>query len=123
MQFTLHVENLNQTTSFKTEVADLMQQSVRQFGPRIRKMQMNICDLNGPRGGADKRCRCVVYLHRMAPIVIEETAENLRGLLYRVSDRVAYRLGQRIDRLTKRSRSRKSRTQSQDAKSRSELAD
>jgi hypothetical protein len=59
-------------------------------------------DVNGPRGGVDKQCRCVLHLRRMPPVVIQDKDESMNALIYRVANRAAYALSQRTDRRTKR---------------------
>jgi len=99
MQISTHFGNLEPSASVKNDASELILSAVERFRSRIRKINVSIRDINGPRGGEDKQCRCVVHLKRMSPIVIEETGENYRSLLNRVSDRVSYTLSQRIDRV------------------------
>ena len=109
MQLSTHFGNLEAASSVKNDVADIILLAVGNFQPRIRKLNISFRDINGPKGGEDLHCRCVVHLKRMTPIVIEETGESLRKVLNRVSDRVTYSLSQKIDRVKKSSRSRKTR--------------
>lgn len=109
MQLSTHFGNLDTASSVKSDVADAMLLAIGNFQPSIRKVNVSFTDVNGPKGGEDLRCRCVVHLKRMAPIVIEETGDNLQKVLNRVGDRVSYTLSQKIDRVKKTSRSRKTR--------------
>ena len=43
------------------------------FGGRISQVTVGLEDLNGPRGGADKRCRLAVRLVPSGKVTIEET--------------------------------------------------
>ena len=58
------------------------------FHARIRSVVVRVTDLNGPRGGVDKRCRVTVQLG--APkrtLVIEDTDPDAAIAIDRVADR------------------------------------
>ena len=72
------------------------------FGHLLKHVHLYIEDINGPRGGIDKQCRCLLHLRRMPPIVIQDQDENVGALVHRVADRAAYALSQKADRQKKR---------------------
>ena len=109
MMLSTHFGNLKPSRTAKDDFADLILSAVERFQSRIRFVNISVRDINGPKGGIDKQCRCVVHLKRMAPIVIEDTDDNVRNLFNRVADRVAYTLCKRIDKVKKGGRSRTSR--------------
>ncbi len=78
------------------------------FRHRLKQVYLYVEDVNGPRGGIDKQCRCVLHLRRMAPIVIQDQDESMIALIYRVANRAAYALGQQSDRKSKRVRQNRS---------------
>lgn len=106
MMLSTHFGNLEPAQSVKDDFAELMLSSVERFRSRIRNVNVSVRDINGPKGGVDKQCRCVIHLKRMSPIVIEDKDDNLRNLVNRVAERVAYTLSQRIDKVRKGGRSR-----------------
>ena len=91
-----------------------MLKAVERFQSRIRKLNVSVRDINGPKGGVEKKCRCVLHLKRMAPIVIEDTADNYLNLVNRVAERVSYTLSQKIDKVRKNSRARSWREEEAD---------
>jgi len=99
MQLSTHVGNFDGAKSLKLDIAEAIQSAVDRFGSRVRKVSVSIRDVNGPRGGEDKQCRCVVHLNRMSPIVIEETGASYGSLLHCVAQRLTYNLSQRVERL------------------------
>lgn len=109
MHLSTYFGNLETAPAVKNDFAEAMLSAVGHFQSRIRKVNVSIRDVNGPKGGEDLCCRCVVHLKRMTPIVIEETGENMRNVLNRVTDRVSYTLSQKIDRVKKSNRSKKTR--------------
>lgn len=76
-----------------------MTDTLDRFRGHIRLVNVYLEDVNGPKGGVDKLCRCVLHLKRMQPIVIEDRDQTLSVLLDRVASRVAFTLRKRIDRV------------------------
>lgn len=75
------------------------------FESRIRGITVRIFDINGPRGGRDKRCRITVRLVPSDAIVVHEVNPNLFGAIDRASERAGQALTQNL------SRTRELRTQ------------
>ena len=69
------------------------------FAARIRKVRVSVGDLNGPRGGVDKRCRVAIVLIPTRTIVIEERDSNIYVAIDRVGDRAGTCIGRRLKRL------------------------
>ncbi|KPK38621.1 MAG: hypothetical protein AMJ69_08015 [Gammaproteobacteria bacterium SG8_47] len=61
---------------------------------RVRRIDVRLSDVNGPRGGDDKRCLIVVKLQGLANVVIEDTQSDL----YTAIDRAAARAGRTLKR-------------------------
>ena len=61
-------------------------------GDHARRVTVRLLDVNGPRGGIDKRCRIQVMLNGLAAVVIEDTEANL----YLAIDRAADRIGRNV---------------------------
>ncbi|MEM8667968.1 MAG: hypothetical protein AAGG48_10655 [Planctomycetota bacterium] len=80
----------------------VMTRSLERFRHRLNQVQLFIEDVNGPRGGIDKQCRCVLHVHRMAPVVIQDRDESIASLIHRVANRATYTLSQKLDRKRKR---------------------
>ena len=75
-----------------------LEQALHRFSDRVKQVYVFIEDVNGPRGGVDKQCLCVVYPRKMAPIVIRDHDDRLSDLITRVANRAAYTLSQRTAR-------------------------
>ncbi|MDZ4782485.1 MAG: HPF/RaiA family ribosome-associated protein [Planctomycetia bacterium] len=72
------------------------------FGNRIGCVKACLADLNGPRGGMDKRCRIVVHLPRSGVVIVEDTDGDIGSVV----DRAADRAGQAVRRELERRRER-----------------
>ena len=74
------------------------------FDARVQQVRVLLSDLNGPRGGLDKRC---VMQARLAPtghVVVEVTDAEMEPAVSRAADRVARRVGTLIERRRTRRR-------------------
>lgn len=49
----------------------------KQFGEAIREIKIGMVDLNGPRGGVDKRCQLQFVYGQEKPLVVTETNRNI----------------------------------------------
>lgn len=70
------------------------------FGRKVLAVTMRLDDLNGPRGGSDKRCQIIAQLSPRGDVRVEE----LDGDLYAAISRGAERLDRAVARETKRRR-------------------
>lgn len=81
-------------TEWPTELRELIERRLQfalgRFGSRIRSLSVRLSDLNGPRGGVDKKCLVAVRLSRPAKlIVIEDVDSQLDVVVGRVAERTA----------------------------------
>ncbi len=72
------------------------------FAPRLGRVAVRLADVNGPRGGADKRCRIMVTLGRGGPVVVEEQDADL----YAAVDAATGRAGRAVARSLARASAR-----------------
>ena len=68
------------------------------FGTRIGSVTVHLADLNGPRGGLDKRCRIVVRLVRAGQVFVEDTDADLGAVVDRATDRVGQAVRRELER-------------------------
>lgn len=116
MQLTIRFSGGKRPDFGDHDYEDVITGALARFRHRLKQACLYIEDVNGPRGGVDKQCRCVLHLRRMPPVVIQDQDENMNSLIYRVANRAAYALGQRTGRSKKQSKqtreARKRREQS-----------
>lgn len=65
----------------------------------VRRVVVSLSDINGPRGGNDKRCQLHIPLSRMRDVIIEEVADNPLVAINRAVDRAARSLERRRSKL------------------------
>ena len=114
MNLTLHFNTPQATPTLKTEAVEVLTSALERFASHIRYVMVSVQDVNGPRGGVDKQCRCVLHLKRRPPIVIQDADESILNMLLRVAHRSAYTLSQEIERKQTSYRSRRRRDRKSD---------
>ncbi|MGE0384133.1 MAG: HPF/RaiA family ribosome-associated protein [Gammaproteobacteria bacterium] len=67
-------------------------------GDYVRTVSLRFSDINGPRGGNDKRCQLQIALPRMRAVVIEDTAADLYLAIDHAVDRASRTLRRRLSR-------------------------
>ena len=68
-------------------------------GRHMRELHVSLSDINGPRGGRDKRCRILVQIAGGKGVVIEDTETDLYHAIYRAAERVDRAIVRRIAQL------------------------
>ena len=71
---------------------------------QIKRIRVQLSDINGPRGGIDKRCCIQISIPRLKDIVIEDTESNLYIAIARATDRASRTINRRLARLQQKSR-------------------
>ncbi len=83
-----------------SELADYVNRRVRfsmgRFAGRISRLSIRIADVNGPRGGVDKRCDVVVEAGLAQPIVVHERHASLFAAIGLAVERAQRTLRRRI---------------------------
>jgi len=64
----------------------------------VRSVKIRLSDVNGPRGGEDKRCLVQIPLHGQPAIVIENTASDMYAAISQAIGRAEQILAKRVDR-------------------------
>ena len=62
------------------------------FGSRIRRVMVRLEDMNGPRGGLDKRCHIEVRVPGRGVLVVDVRDVELESAVSRAAERIARRV-------------------------------
>jgi putative sigma-54 modulation protein len=65
----------------------------------VMRARVRLADINGPRGGVDKRCQLELALAGQANIMIEDTETDLYFAIDRACDRATRTLNRRLERV------------------------
>lgn len=58
-----------------------LDQKLGKFDPAVFRTSVRVEDVNGPRGGHDKRCRIKVVLNGLPTVVVEAHSQTLKGAM------------------------------------------
>jgi hypothetical protein len=79
----------------RVEVARKLGMKLGKFGSSIERVSVRLTDVNGPRGGVDKRCRVKVVLSGLPSVVVERhhaTAKAAIAAALRATDEAVRRV-------------------------------
>jgi len=71
---------------------------------QIKRIRVCLSDINGPRGGVDKRCQIQISLPRLKDIVIEDTELDLYTAIDRATERASRTVNRRLARQQQKNR-------------------
>ena len=71
---------------------------LRRFAARIPQATIQLSDVNGPRGGVDKRCQVELKTDRAGAVVVTAVADQWRTALNNVLLRASRLLAKRFER-------------------------
>jgi ribosome hibernation promoting factor len=103
MELELHVRGTEVAQTLRRYAERRFRFALRRFAHRVRRLRIYIADLNGPRGGIDKRCRILAEVAPSGSLVLEETDVHV----YEAMDRAADRLRRCVRRDLKRRQARR----------------
>lgn len=72
--------------------------ALSRFSSFMPSVRIELCDINGPRGGVDKRCQIEVNARRTGTLVAHAIGATWRTALDRALSRIASSLGKRTKR-------------------------
>lgn len=105
MQINIQAQNFPLTSALRGHVKRRLGFALSTRDDHIQKIMVRLSDINGPRGGEDKRCRIQIVLPHLPDVVIEDTMADLYCAIDRASDRAGRTVGRRLARQRDKSRS------------------
>ena len=98
MKIDIQTHGFSLTDSIRDYTKLRLQFAVNRGDKRVIGVQVRLADINGPRGGIDKRCQIDLSLAGHNDIVIEDIETNLYVAIDRASDRCARTLARKLER-------------------------
>jgi len=68
------------------------------FSTNIKRVDIRLSDINGPRGGTDKRCHLQVFISGLPDIVVDDTETDMYAAIDRAIDRARRTVTRKLDR-------------------------
>ena len=100
MQLEMRGVNYDLDDELKNHIEHRLRSALGRFASRIHRVTVRVTDVNGPRGGIDKRCRIAVALVPRGVVMVEGPGDNPFAL---VAD-AAKRAGRSVRRALERHR-------------------
>ena len=98
MQFDIRTQGFDLTLGLREHAERRLTFALDRSRHEIGKVIMRLSDINGPRGGNDKRCLVRVVLPRAREIVIEDTDADLYVAIDRAVSRIERTVARRLER-------------------------
>ena len=87
MQIDIQTHGFTATEALREHVTRRVHHAFGCCADRISRIMVRLSDINGPRGGVDKRCQIQVHLATLADVVIEDTEADLYVAIDRATER------------------------------------
>lgn len=103
MQLDIQTNGFSLTEGIRLYTMRRMQFALGRNDGQILNAKVSLADINGPRGGVDKRCQISLSLVGQNNIVTEDIEADLYVAIDRASDRCERTLTRRLERLREHS--------------------
>jgi ribosome-associated translation inhibitor RaiA len=98
MQIGIQARSFSLTDALRSHAEWRLRFALTFFDSHIQGVVMQLSDINGPRGGTDKRCHLQVVLKGLPDVVIEDTEADLCIVIDRATDRAGRTVERRLTR-------------------------
>ena len=98
MQIDIQARQFSLTDALRNHAERRLRCALACCDDHIKQVVMRLSDINGPRGGADKRCHLQVMLTGLPDVVVEDTEADLYIAINRATDRAGRTVGRRLAR-------------------------
>lgn len=98
MQVTIHASGFVLTEALRRYTEQRIRTTLGWAGQHMRTLAVFLSDINGPRGGIDKRCRVQVQLTAGRSVIIEDIEADLYSAIDRAADRADRAVVRRVER-------------------------
>lgn len=98
MQITIHTQGFSLTPGLREHVEKRLAYALSHGDGSVMRLTVRLSDINGPRGGDDKRCLIEVRLKHAPAVVIEDIEADLYVAIDRAAERAGRTLARRLAR-------------------------
>lgn len=104
MRLELRQRGIEMTENLRNHVRVRIESALRRFAHSVKRVRVYLSDVNGPRGGTEKRCRIAVELPRRRRVVVTALAPDIFTAITRAASRTKFAVRRRIKRRLARRR-------------------
>jgi len=87
MHMSIQTNGFTMTTALRAYTEQRLATALGWARHHMRKLAVSLSDINGPRGGVDKRCRIQVQLDGGREVIVDDVDANLYAAIDRAVDR------------------------------------
>lgn len=98
MRLTIEAHGFALTEALKTHTEQRIATALGWARQHMRRLVVSLSDINGPRGGVDKRCRIQVLLGTGREVIIEDVETDLYLAIHRAAERADRAIARQIAR-------------------------
>lgn len=99
MRIQIHAQKIEIDETIEAYVERRLQFALGRFTDVVRRVEVTLSDINGPKGGHDKQCRIRVDLNwQSSPVFAEILHEDLRTSIDLTADRLGRAVARAVDR-------------------------
>ena len=98
MQTDIQSQGFTLTAGLRDYLMKRLAYNLNHGGEYITRITVRLSDINGPRGGADKRCFIEVRLKHLSAVVIDDVEADLYVAIDRAAERAGRTLTRRLSR-------------------------
>ncbi len=98
MEINIHSRRFALTKALFNYAKQRLNSALARKNERVQKVVMRLSDVNGPRGGSDKRCHLHVKLAGLPDIVIADTETDMYSSIDKACARVSTTINRKVER-------------------------
>lgn len=98
MQIDIQARQFTLTDALRDHAERRLRSALTCCNDHIQRVMVRLSDINGPRGGSDKRCHLQVVLTGMPDVIIEDTEADMYVAIDRATDRASRTVVRKIER-------------------------
>ena len=96
MRIEIKARRFSLTEGLRQHVVRRVEYALRSYRIWVDRVEVQLGDVNGPRGGADKFCRVLVQLPQMRALVIRDLGGDLYAVISSAAERAGRTVGRRM---------------------------
>ncbi|HEC15296.1 MAG TPA: HPF/RaiA family ribosome-associated protein [Sedimenticola sp.] len=98
MQVKILARSFSLTNALRSHIQRRLCYALTSSRDSIQRVMVRLSDINGPRGGSDKRCHIHVVLEGLPDVVVEDTESDLYAAISRAGARAGRAVARRLRR-------------------------
>jgi putative sigma-54 modulation protein len=98
MRLAIQSSGFGMTNALRSHTEQRLANSLGWARQRMRKLAVRLSDVNGPRGGIDKRCKIQIQLDNGREVIIEEREADLYAAIAHAAERAGCTIGRQVER-------------------------